>query len=473
VSGAPVVIPPALPVEASAAPGQVPRRGDDKRPDVQLTLRVFNRPLTIGGELSTKLQYRKDFALEDGAQDDLLRLNQRLEVELFYRLAPKLDIFLEGKVHYRNDLYAEDGIREETWGVDRGEMWLFWHHLFDTPLSFQVGRQSFEDKREWWWDADLDALRFHYDQGRVQAELSVALEVATDTSEIHQIDPEEQGVLRLLTQVVWPWSKKHHLAGFCLYQHDLSKRQRDGEIVERDRRDPTDANLVWFGVRAMGRWRTNGLGALQYWLDAAGVIGHEEVVGFDRTDDGRQIVDASEGNEQQVRGWALDLGASWKIPLPLRPAFTIGFAVGSGDRTPNQGRDHAFRQTGLQENDSRFHGVNSFNYYGELLQPELSNLQIWTLALGLPMWRNSSIEVVYHHYRQIEPNDFLRDAKIDADPEGNRRHIGQEWNLIVGVEEWKHWEIEWIGALFRAGSAYGNLSGALAYQLTLQIDYNF
>lgn len=54
------------------------------------------------------------------------------------------------------------------------------------------------------------------------------------------------------------------------------------------------------------------------------------------------------------------------------------------------------RQTGLQDNNGEFFGVDCFRYYGELLRPELSKLQITTLALGFRMLTNSSIEFVYH-----------------------------------------------------------------------------
>ena len=139
-----------VPEETAGSAGQAPRRLDDKRPDEQLTVALLSRPLTIGGELSSELEYRGDVELADGAEDDLLRLNQRLEVELFYPVTPNLDLFLEGKVRYRADLYAEDERQDVVWGVDRGETWLWWHKLAGSPLSLQVGRQSFEEEREWW-----------------------------------------------------------------------------------------------------------------------------------------------------------------------------------------------------------------------------------------------------------------------------------------------------------------------------------
>jgi alginate production protein len=56
--------------------------------------------------------------------------------------------------------------------------------------------------------------------------------------------------------------------------------------------------------------------------------------------------------------------------------------------------DRAFRQTGLHSNEGRCQGRNYFHYYGELLQPELSNFQIWTVELGAPFWQSSSVEFV-------------------------------------------------------------------------------
>ena len=452
---------------------QIPRRRDERRPDEQLTVNLFNRLLTIGGELSIELEQRHDFALDDEAEDDLLRLDQSLEIELFYIISPRLDLFLEGELKYRADLYAEDGDRDVRWEIERGEMWLRWRRLFGEPIDLQVGRQSFEDRREWWWGADLDAVRLRYDREPIRAAFSMAQEVAVETSDERRIDPEQQGVLRLLGEISWTWRPQHALTGFVLYQNDHSEQQREGMILDADRRDATDADLTWLGVRAMGRVKDKRFGEWRYWLDIAGVVGHEVVVGFDRAEDGRRVVDEQAGIEQDVRGWAFDMGASWRLPLSLRPTVTLGLAVGSGDQDPKRGPDKAFRQTGLQENEGRFRGVNSFQYYGELLQPELSNLQIWTIALGGRILKRSSIEWVYHYYRQLEPNDFLRDARIDADPEGRKRAIGQEWNLIVGIEEWKHWEIEGMIALFRAGSAFGDLSGEWAYQCTLEVDYNF
>ena len=108
-----------------------------------------------------------------------------------------------------------------------------------------------------------------------------------------------------------------------------------------------------------------------------------------------------------------------------------------------------------------------------MLRPDLSNLQIWTAAVGARFWKLSSVELVYHLYRQAESAPFLRDARINADPTGRGRAIGQEWNLVFGLREWQRVELELTYGLFRAGFAYGPLAGKLAYTTLLEITISF
>lgn len=232
-----------------------------------------------------------------------------------------------------------------------------------------------------------------------------------------------------------------------------------------------ERNLAWFGLRALGRLKHARVGRFYYWLDIAGVAGHETLFDFARTESDARRVAAR--RESDVMGWGLDVGVSWQTKLPWRPTLTLSYAVGSGDSTPDSGTDRAFRQTGLQDNNNRFRGVNRFRYYGELLDPELSNLQIFTAALGFRVLRSSSIELIFHLYHQVEPADFLRDARLKVDPEGEERAVGQEWNLVLGIEEWQRFEIELIGSMFRAGTAYGDLYGELAYGVSVKVDVNF
>ena len=449
------------------------RRPDERRPAEQLTLTLFDRPLTIGGQLEADSQYRGNFSLTKDSRDDIFRLDHELQLELLYPLTEDTAIFLEGTASYEAEPYGEANPSKPKRAIERGQTWLFVGNLLQSNFSLQIGRQTLSDKRSWWWDQDLDAVRLHYDRRRLHAELTVAQEMGNISTDPHQNKPEADNVLRLLGNAAWLWTRDQRLDGFFLYQNDHSSRQSIGQLVKDEREDPSDAALLWLGARASGELDLDRFGDLNYWLDGAWVGGHERLLDFKKDKKKKAHLRVSSLTERDVSGWGLDTGLSWETKLPWRPTLTLSYAFGSGDRTPERGTDHSFRQTGLHDNKVRFGGVNRFRYYGELLDPELSNLHIWTAALGFRFWRSSSIEFLYHFYRQVYSAPFLRDSRLKADPEGKGQTIGQEWDMVIGLRGWEHLEVEFSAGLFRAGSAYGPLSGETAYITTLKVKYNF
>ncbi len=446
---------------------------DDKHPERLPLFTLLGRPLAIKGQLESIFEYRKDFDLDKAAKDDLLHLeSQELELGFFYRLSATVGLFLQGKASYRAGIYAESGDRQFSWQVERDETWLYMSNLFGSRVSLQIGRQKFQDEREWWWDENLDAVRVSYNQPALHLALAVAPEVAPVSTVAARIDPESEKVLRVLGHVAWGWAKEQRLQALVLYQRDHSSRPVLGQPVSAARLDPRDADLAWFGMRTNGRLLRDLMGELDYWLDSAGVVGTETLFTFDdAAGDGRQPV--ASRRTRQVRGWAVDVGASWQTPLLWRPTLTVAYAMGSGERQPERRTDSTFRQTGLQGNETRWRGVNKFSYYGALLEPELANLHIWTAALGMRFLPSSSVELVYHHYRQVHAAPSLRNARIEAELTGLRRDVGQEWNLVIGVEEWPGIELQLVGALFRAGSAYGPRAGKTASNVVLEVNVKF
>jgi alginate production protein len=461
------------PLQGYVPGSELTRRPDDRRPADQLTLRLFNRPLTVGGELEIESRYEGNFTLRDDTDDDIFRLSQELALEFFYPFTEDISFFLEGIAFYENDLYIEDSHREFAGAIELGEAWVYMGNLWGSRFSLQVGRQYLWEERNWWWDDYLEAVRLYYDRQHLQTELAVAREVGRVSTVEGHTDPEARDVLRLLGNTAWNWAGDQWLDGFFLYHHDHSSRQSVGRRVKDGREDPGDAELLWLGARASGELDLDRFGELEYVLEGAWVGGSERVFDFEEDEEKKSHWRVSSRTNRAVTGWALNVGVSWETELPGQPTLTLEYALGSGDRTPERGTDRAFRQTGLSSNEGRFDGVNYFDYYGVLLQPELSNLHIWTAAIGFSFWQSSSVEFVYHLYHQVHPAPFLRDASIDADPTGTRRMIGQEWDVIIGLQEWKHLEIELIGGFFRAGPAYGPLSGEIASRLLLEIDFNF
>jgi hypothetical protein len=458
ILGADVTIPEAL----SSVSLQLTRRQDDRRPEDQLSVQLFDRPLVIGGEVGITSRFRKDFRLDPQRDDDRLKLDAGFQLELFYKMASNLFLFTEMSGDSDSEVYRQGG-RDRTVSrrLRRGETWLFWGDIAGSGFSFQVGRQNYQDQREWWWDEDLDSVRLYYNQPFFHTELAVAQRLAVVGTDEGRIDPWKKDVLRILSRTRWEWAAKQVLGLFFLHRQDYSKTGNVGRIVREEAVDPSDSNLTWVGLRSLGKLDFEDKGEANYWLDTAWVGGKEILFDYEGVDDGLQRIDSI--NRRHINGWAVDVGLTWETSLPMTPSFTLGYAIGSKQ----------FRQTGLQDNNNRFNGVDRFRYYGELSRPELANLQIWTAAAGIPLLDNSSVEFIYHYYHQVNDRGFLRNSRISADLTGDSGAIGHEWDLVIGLEEWQHLELEFVAAMFKAGSAYGELSGNMAYTVIFKANYNF
>ncbi len=310
---------------------------------------------------------------------------------------------------------------------------------------------DFEDDRLWWWDNDLDALRLSWEGERAELAIAVARELAPRRLDQSYIEPEDEDVLRGIVEASWDWADNHALELFALLHDDRSRREREGDLVRRERADDTDARLRWAGVRAAGAWDAGSGGLFGYWIDGGLVRGDERIAEFEDESDGRVVVD--EARERRVRGWAMDAGATWVSALPAEPRITLGYALGSGDPDPDDGTDHAFRQTGLHANEVAFGGVERFDHYGALLDPELSNLSVATLGVGLSLFAASSLDLVYHRYRLSEPTDALRDARVELVLDERHRSLGDGVDLVFALEEHPRVQLALLASGFRPGAA--------------------
>ena len=134
--------------------------------------------------------------------------------------------------------------------------------------------------------------------------------------------------------------------------------------------------------------------------------------------------------------------------------------------------DNAFRQTGLQSNEAEFNGVTSFKYYGEVFDPELSNLSIVTAGAGVKPSEGSSIDLVYHYYHQNHASNGLAENGLDAEPDGGSNALGHGLDLVIGYHEIEPMNAELVLGAFFPGAAFGPGADP-AYFIGFELRYEF
>ena len=341
----------------------------DEQKGVPFTIQA-REDLFFGGQVELDSDYRRDFDLDIHRDRDRDKFSEQVKGDMLWGFDSEGSFVLFEAAARRQDDLTEnrDNVHDDSFLITRA--YAYWKVSDD--LRLQIGRQDFDEEREWLYDERLDGVRVHYLRESFEVEASVS----AGRDILERRNPEDDTV-SFIGIARYFLDKDHSVSAYLM-----------------DRRDRSNADFspYHFGIRSWGR---PGRG-LRHWVELSRADG----------------VDGPE----RIDGYGVDLGLSYVFDGELRPTVTFGWALGTGDDDLTDRRG-PFRQTGLQDNNGKFGGVTSFRYYGELFDPELSNLQVTTLGFGIRPARNFSVDVIGHVYRQDELVVGSDDERAESGPE--------------------------------------------------------
>ncbi|MDH3459476.1 MAG: alginate export family protein [Burkholderiaceae bacterium] len=429
------------------------QREDQRRTSDPWHTDIFGRTLTVSGEVALDHE-RMSPRLSEPIDDGRSRLSTlSLEAEAFYSVTDRWSLFVQGRLGADKALREGDERLGWTRYVERGEMWLHGRSVGGSGLDFELGRLNFEDERRWWLDEELDALRVSGGSDKFEFSLAAARELGRSRSDQDGIDPEQQDVIRWIANAGWEWRPNHSVNLFMLRHRDRSTTESVGQVVRAAVHDDSDARLTWVGASLEGEANLRPKESLHHWLDVARVCGDEAMVEFG-THSPDEVTNVL---RRKIRGWAADAGLRWQLPLPGQPRLSLAYAITSSGTTSDT--DRAYRQTGLHSNLHEFGAAKEFARYGSTLALELSNLRVTTLGVGLTILKASSVDLVYHRYRQAEPATEMRAARFASELTGLATDIGSGLDLVLTFLESERVELNATVSTFRAGEAFGALAG--------------
>ncbi|MAE29060.1 MAG: alginate export family protein [Planctomycetota bacterium] len=379
--------------------------------------------LTLGLRLEAETRSEQGYDLDRSTLNDEVDLLSSLTAELVWNPSPSFTGLVRGR--FSRNRFDEDGTPVSTIERPRlSEAWGYVRQALGSKFDVQLGRQDFDEPREWLYDQNMDALRIISSRPGLRTELSTSTTL-TDGSDRDEASTN-------LIAYVSNNDEDRHLAAYV--------------IDRRDARAGLDYPLH-IGARALGEWLPNN----KVWAEASLLRGHSQNINFE--------------------GYAFDFGTTWMPDFAGPLYFTLGYATGSGDDPSTTGVDESFRQSGLQDNNDKFGGVTSFRYYGELMDPELANLSIMTLGLGSRLGRRTSVDLVYHDYSQAIASASQRNTDLDENPDGIHRDLGRELDLIIGIREIRGVDLELVAARYWPGDAFPD--GDRAWLGAFQVRWRF
>lgn len=417
----------------TGVPDAVPAADLDDPPETRIRVTPV---LTVGAEVQVTYDYENNVELDESTADGRSRVLPALSMALSYDPYPAVQGFLNLELAREFGSIGSTGSTgtDHDARLDLAQAYLRLTDLVGPGVTLQVGRQRFEDDRQWLYDAELDALRVFSRWGRLTLDSSISREDLVGRNLFPHGQP---GTEPVNNYVVYGRYRRDEDTSIAAY------------TVVRDDRSGTVASPRFFGLHASGEVGER----VVYWAELAHARG-------------------SDGSNT-IRGWGCDVGSTMAFDAWPQASLSVGYAFGTGDRNPNDGVDRTFRQTGLQDNTDELNGISSIKYYGELFDPELRNLRIVTVSTGVrPIRDTSSIEVVYHHYRQDHASDDPVGARITLDPSGTSPELGSEIDVIAAYAGLRDVEWEVVLGYFMPGAAFP--SGADRAVFTgVEIQYEF
>lgn len=387
-------------------------------------------------ELTVETNYERltNRDLDARTSDGLSFIKPEVSLETGYRFHARARAFTELEVERRLIMHRGRDRRPEDNETEINVKQLYVDvESADEALTVRMGRQEFEDRREWLYDEELDGVRGAYRGDRLSLELSLSRE-RQFSENLLEPDRSTERINNYIAYGDYLAPGGHRLAAYTIVRDSVGQGSE---------------HPVFVGLRATGEAAER----FGYWIELASLRGRSDA--------------------RRLAGYGLDVGGTYRFDRPLEPSLTLGYAFGSGDANPGNDVDRQFRQTGLEDNSYRFNGIENFRYYGETLDPELSNLSIVTVGLGIRPTRRSSVDIVYHRYLQDVASDGrVEGARVRAEANGESRDVGQAVDLIAGYHEFSDLRLRAKFGYFMPGRAFG--AGAdNAYSVELGIEFNF
>lgn len=305
-------------------------------------------------------------------------------------------------------------------------------------VRLRAGRQGFDDPMETFVDEDLDGLAITYDQGIFELELSYTRQ---DWFEGSTFTVPDNITNTLATLQITP-NKDTLWMPYYLQRSANNNTSR-----------------TWIGLQGIvepddSAWR--------YWIHASTLDG-DEAAPTQPLENG----ETSEASIRDVGGHVVDIGLNWRSGGALKPTYTLAIARATGGSSEDR-----FRQSGLQGNDFALNGKNSFRYLGEVLDPELTNIQVLTLGAGFKLSKDWIADIALHAYEQVETQGQLRGSDIEFNPEGTSNDLGTGADIVIAYEPNKRLEVKATVGTFLPGDAFDS-SRDQAWLARAEFDYRF
>jgi len=278
-------------------------------------------------------------------------------------------------------------------GFDVKNLYISSRNLFENRANILVGRKYINDKRGWYYKSSLDLLALSNKNDLLLYQFFIGTRVTKNrvAYDPNAVNKNLKGVQFFIGHISYEFFKENTLEGFYIYEDNKNAQKK----------------LGWSGLRIQGKIAQKNSDILSYWGDIATMHGKYQ--------------------KNNAQGLGYDIGVKYSLTR-YASAIALSSAYGSGG-------GNLYLQPSFTNNRSNYLSKDiSFRYYGEFLQPELSNMWISSLYLLHHFNNNPQTTAILamHNYTQDKSSTTQYNAtQFTLKPNGKKSDIGNEIDCIL------------------------------------------
>ena len=299
--------------------------------------------------------------------------------------------------------------------LDIKELYLQSYELFDNRVNFLLGRKQLVDARSWWIDKPMDAIGIFnlHDLYRYEIYAGGRLSNSTLFSNDTSLETDLKHTKFIMAHFDDEWYYLNHISFFVL---------KEKTTLRSNKKD-----MHWFGMRLFGDRDINEKDKMIYWIDTG--------------------INNGKYNYLSKKGFAYDVGILYKKDIK----YSVGLSYATASKE--------YKQSIFADNKSKFlQNDIKFRYYGEFLNPELTNISI----LSIYATYKPSIEKTYilslHNYKQNSFSNVLHTTSYIIPTNNMQKNVGQEVDLLYQYQLSLRYKYKITFSYFKGGSAFNQVA---------------
>lgn len=367
-----------------------------------------------------------------------------LQPQLLTQFSPDFAHFVRLQAFVPSDMVTtnehDEPVEVEQFAAVR-EFWIEYGGITSYPGEVvRLGLQRLRTPDGLWWDRDIESARWIFDTTLFQFEMGAAKAFGTYRSDDVELPASQRDRAYGFAAMATQWLPRNFVGVRAAYATDQRELPGTGTPMELEgtQTDPATGATVnrydeaeqrrygWIGVFLDNRFYEFERGpGLAYRFELIGMTGSREYTEVD----GSGFVTGTRSDDVDAIGADAHLRARLPDVFPL--TFGGAYAYGQGGRDANG--SHAYRQTGLQSNRSRFTGTRTYlNRFNEALQADLSNLRVTSAYVSMPL-SNWDFSVVGHNFQRDDASSPVYTDGVDARPTTNSPDLGTGADAVLTI----------------------------------------